>query len=87
VLLNTSDHGAVGRLIGTHADDLHARAVVIGAPTHGGLPALMDASASRELWRTVHCDVVIVNPASDTEDAPHPDGTVRRGGARLTPVR
>jgi MFS family permease len=68
VLLNAGDHGAVGRLIGTHADDLHARAVVIGAPTHGGLPALMDASASRELWRTVHCDVVIVNPAADHDD-------------------
>jgi MFS family permease len=62
VLLNANDHGAVGRLIGEHAGELAARAVVIGAPTHGGLPALMDASASHELWRTVHCDVVIVNP-------------------------
>lgn len=65
VLLNAADHGAVGRLIGEHATELRARAVVIGAPTHGGLPALMDASASRELWRTVRCDVVIVNPAAD----------------------
>jgi MFS family permease len=64
VLLNANDHGAVGRLVGAHAAELDARAVVIGAPTHGGLPALMDASASRELWRTVHCDVVIVNPAA-----------------------
>jgi ACDE family multidrug resistance protein len=72
LLLNASDHGAVGRLISKHADELHARAVVIGAPTHGGLPALMDASASRELWRTVHCDVVIVNPATVTDDAPVP---------------
>ncbi|HEY0451510.1 MFS transporter [Actinophytocola sp.] len=64
VLLNAGDHGAVGRLISEHADAIKARAVVIGAPTHGGLPALMDASASRELWRTVHCDVVIVNPAT-----------------------
>jgi MFS transporter, ACDE family, multidrug resistance protein len=55
VLLNATDHGAVGRLVSAHADELHARAVVIGASTHGGLPALMDASASRELWRTVHC--------------------------------
>jgi ACDE family multidrug resistance protein len=72
LLLNASDHGAVGRLISKHADELHARAVVIGAPTHGGLPALMDASASRELWRTVHCDVVIVNPATVTDDAAVP---------------
>jgi ACDE family multidrug resistance protein len=69
VLLNASDHGAVGRLISAHADSLGARAVVIGAPTHGGLPALMDASTSRELWRTVNCDVVIVNPASIREPA------------------
>jgi MFS family permease len=64
VLRNAEDHGAVGRLISGHADELRARAVVIGAPTHGGLPALMDASASQELWRSVHCDVVIVNPAT-----------------------
>jgi ACDE family multidrug resistance protein len=70
VLLNATDHGAVGRLISAHADELHARAVVIGAPNHGGLPALMDASASQELWRTVHCDVVIVNPATVPESAP-----------------
>ena len=67
VLLNATDHGAVGRLISKHADELNARAVVIGAPTHGGLPALMDASASRELFSTVHCHVVIVNPVAVTE--------------------
>lgn len=72
VLLNAGDHGDVGRLIGKHADDIHARAVVIGAPTHGGLPALMDASASQELWRTVHCDVVIVNPDSVTNETAEP---------------
>ncbi|MFI7672569.1 MFS transporter [Actinophytocola sp. NPDC049390] len=72
VLLNAGDHGAVGRLIGEHADEIHARAVVIGAPTHGGLPALMDASASRELWRTVHCDVVIVNSESTPENPAGP---------------
>jgi MFS family permease len=71
LLLNANDHGAVGRLISAHADELHARAVVIGAPTHGGLTALVDASASRELWRTVGCDVVIVNPAT-AEDTPAP---------------
>jgi ACDE family multidrug resistance protein len=68
VLRNATDHGAVGRLISRHADDLHARAVVIGAPTHGGLPALMDASASRELFNTVHCHVLIVNPVAVAEE-------------------
>ncbi len=64
VLRNAGDHGAAGRAISEYANEIGARAVVIGAPTHGGLPALMDASASREIWRTVHCDVLIVNPAT-----------------------
>jgi MFS transporter, ACDE family, multidrug resistance protein len=64
VLRNAGDHGTAGRVISKYANEIGARAVVIGAPTHGGLPALMDASASREIWRTVSCDVVIVNPAT-----------------------
>ena len=64
VLHNAGDHGTAGRVISKYANEIGARAVVIGAPTHGGLPALMDASASREIWRTVSCDVVIVNPAT-----------------------
>jgi MFS transporter, ACDE family, multidrug resistance protein len=64
VLTNAGDHGAAGRAISEYANRIGARAVVIGAPSHGGLPALMDASASREIWRTVRCDVVIVNPAT-----------------------
>jgi MFS family permease len=68
VLLNAADHGAVGRLISKHAEDLNARAVVIGAPTHGGLPALMTASASRELFNSVHCHLVIVNPVAVKAD-------------------
>ena len=31
-------------------------------PSHGGLPALMDGSASRELWRHARSNVLIVNP-------------------------
>jgi MFS transporter, ACDE family, multidrug resistance protein len=69
VLRNVADHGAAGRLVSEHANRVGARAVVIGAPTHGGLPALMDASASQEIWRTVHCDVFIVNPASVLAEA------------------
>ncbi|MCT2581594.1 MFS transporter [Actinophytocola gossypii] len=64
VVLNAADHGAAGRMISQHTNDTGARAVIIGAPTHGGLPALMDASASREILRGVRCDVVLVNPAS-----------------------
>ncbi len=35
------------------------------APTWNGWPATASRpSASREIWRTVHCDVVIVDPAA-----------------------
>ncbi|KAB8161340.1 MFS transporter [Streptomyces sp. 3MP-14] len=54
-------HGAAGRLLAEHARAVGARAMVIGAPRHGGLPALMDASASGELLRRLPCDLVIVN--------------------------
>ncbi len=39
-----------------------ASTIVIGAPTHGGLPALMDGSASREIWRHTRSNVLVVNP-------------------------
>jgi hypothetical protein len=35
---------------------------VVGAPSHGGLPALMDDSASQELWRHADTDILVVNP-------------------------
>jgi hypothetical protein len=31
-------------------------------PSHGGLPALMDDSASQELWRHARSNILIVNP-------------------------
>ena len=37
---------------------------MVGAPTHGGLPALMDASASQELWRHASSNILIINPAA-----------------------
>jgi MFS transporter, ACDE family, multidrug resistance protein len=72
VLLHAADHGTAGRLVAEYANDIGAVAIVIGAPAHGGLPALMDASASRELWRHTRSNVVIVNPA-----APVPPVTAR----------
>jgi MFS transporter, ACDE family, multidrug resistance protein len=62
VLLHAPDHGGAGRLIAEYADSVGAATIVVGAPTHGGLPALMDASASRELWRHARSNIVIVNP-------------------------
>lgn len=72
VVLNAPDHAAAGRLVARHANDLGARAIVIGAPGHGGLPALMAASAGQELWRHAHCDVLIINPATRDRGAPAP---------------
>jgi hypothetical protein len=67
ILLRASDHGTAGRLVADYANTIGATTIVIGAPTHGGLPALMDASASRELWRHARSNIVIVNP-----EAPRP---------------
>jgi hypothetical protein len=48
--------------VAEYADSIGASTIVIGAPTHGGLPALMDGSASRELWRHTRSNVLIINP-------------------------
>ena len=62
VLLHAADHGAAGRMIAEYASTIGAATIVIGAPTHGGLPALMDASASQELWRHTRSNILIINP-------------------------
>ena len=62
VLLHATDHGTAGRMIAEYATTIGAATIVIGTPTHGGLPALMDASASQELWRHAHSNIVIINP-------------------------
>jgi MFS transporter, ACDE family, multidrug resistance protein len=64
VLLHAADHGGAGRLIAEYATSIRATTIVLGAPTHGGLPALMDASASQELWRHARSNILIVNPAA-----------------------
>jgi hypothetical protein len=64
ILLHVSDHGAAGRMVAEYADTAGASTIVIGAPTHGGLAALMDASASRELWRQTSSNILIINPAA-----------------------
>ena len=75
ILLHAADHGAAGRMIAEYANTVGASTIVIGAPTHGGLPALMDGSASRELWRHTRSNVLVVNP-----DAPA--GVVAGDGGR-----
>jgi MFS family permease len=69
ILLHAPDHGTAGRMVAEYANTIGASTIVIGAPTHGGLPALMDGSASRELWRHTRSNVLIVDP-----DAPRARG-------------
>jgi len=70
VLLHAADHGTAGRLVAEYANDIGAVAIVLGAPAHGGLQALMDASASRELWRHARSNVLIMNPAAPVPPVP-----------------
>jgi K+-sensing histidine kinase KdpD len=69
VLLHAADHGTAGRMVAEYATSIGAATIVIGAPTHGGLPALMDASASQELWRHTHSNILIINPAAPSTPA------------------
>ena len=39
-------------MVAEYASTIGASTIVVGASTHGGLPALMDGSASRELGGT-----------------------------------
>jgi MFS transporter, ACDE family, multidrug resistance protein len=61
ILLHALDHGTAGRMVADYANSIGASTVVIGASTHGGLPALMDDSASHELWRHTRSNILIVN--------------------------
>jgi ACDE family multidrug resistance protein len=67
ILLHATDHGAAGRMIAEYANGIGASTVVIGAPTRGGLPALVDGSSSRELLRLTNSDVLIINPAAPAQ--------------------
>src|SRR6185437_15469756 len=51
-----ADHAGAGHAVASYANRINARSLVIGAPTHGGLSALMDASATQEIWRTARTD-------------------------------
>ena len=62
VLLHAAGHGAAGRMVAEYANTIGARTIVLGAPSHGGLSALMDGSASREQWQHARSNVLIVNP-------------------------
>jgi len=81
ILLHAADHGAAGRMVAEYANTIGAGTIVVGAPTHGGLPALMDGSASRELWRHARSNILVVNP-----DAPRSSLGVVEDEAEGVPV-
>jgi MFS transporter, ACDE family, multidrug resistance protein len=62
VLRHAPGHGVAGRMVAEYATTIGAGTIVIGAPSHGGLPALMDDSASQELWRHARSNILVVNP-------------------------
>ena len=62
LLLHAADHGAAGRMVAEYASTVGASTIVVGASTHGGLPALMDDSATRGLSRLARSNVLVVNP-------------------------
>jgi nucleotide-binding universal stress UspA family protein len=62
ILRHAPGHGMAGRMVAEYAATVGATAIVMGAPSHGGLPALMDESASREVWRHARSSILIVNP-------------------------
>jgi nucleotide-binding universal stress UspA family protein len=61
-------------MIADYANSVSAGTVVIGAPTHGGLAALVDGSSSSELLRRTRSDVLIINPESAVPLAAEPAG-------------
>jgi MFS transporter, ACDE family, multidrug resistance protein len=73
VLLHAADHGDAGRLVAEYANSVGATTIVVGAPTHGGLSALMDDSATHELWRHTRSNIVIVNPEAPRLSSPLPE--------------
>jgi MFS family permease len=62
VLVHVADHGAAGRLVAEYANEIGATTIVVGAPTHGSLSALMNESASVELHRHAQARVLVVAP-------------------------
>jgi MFS transporter, ACDE family, multidrug resistance protein len=69
VLLHATDHGTAGRLIAEYANEIGATTIVVGAATHGGMSALMDASASAELRRHANGRVLVIDPDAPATNA------------------
>jgi len=64
VLLHATDHGTAGRMLAEYANEIGATTIVVGAPSHNGIPALMDESASTELRRHAKGKILVIGPDS-----------------------
>jgi MFS transporter, ACDE family, multidrug resistance protein len=64
VLLHATDHGTAGRMLAEYANEIGATTIVIGAPSHNGVPALMDESASAELRRHARGKILVIDPGA-----------------------
>jgi MFS family permease len=62
VLLHATDHGTAGRMVAEYANEVGATTIVVGAPSHTGIPALMDESASVELRRHAKGKILVIDP-------------------------
>jgi MFS transporter, ACDE family, multidrug resistance protein len=62
VLLHVTDHGTAGRMLAEYANEIGAATIVVGAPSHNGIPALMDESASAELRRHAKGKILVIDP-------------------------
>ncbi|HEY7175980.1 MAG TPA: MFS transporter [Micromonosporaceae bacterium] len=71
-LETVADHAEIGRLIAGYARRVHARLVIVGAPTSGAFARLLDQASSHELMSGAPCDVLVVGADREPE--------------RLTPV-
>jgi MFS family permease len=69
VLLHATDHGAAGKLLAEYANEVGATTIIVGAPSHRGLSALMDESASAELRRHAMGKVLVVDPGTSAANA------------------
>jgi MFS family permease len=69
VLLHATDHGTAGKLIADYANEVGATTIIVGAPSHHGLSALMDESASAELRRHAKGKVLVVDPGTSAANA------------------
>jgi K+-sensing histidine kinase KdpD len=62
VLLHATDHGTAGRMVAEYANEIGVSTVMVGAPRHRGVSALMDESASAEQRRHARGLVLVTGP-------------------------